>query len=395
MIASALLAVVVGGPAEDTKARSWPTSRINLAALALAFTIAMIGSLHRDYEQLTAKVQALGVSSAGAAAARDGMRLHPAEAYFPMIMGAEAGPTPAGGALLAHAVRLAPARAAPHYWLARWLWGVGRKPQALAEYRTAARLQPELWPFVAGELLRARVAVSELSALATTADHVEWLVQRLLAEQRTADAATLDERLIAEFPTAGGAYRREIARARAVGNAAHARAIAERWIASAPSTPGGYVELAAELPPAEAERMLNDALVKLGDDPDLVGAWMRVRAPGTDEPVQSDVDRLRAALLARGKPVYMAEGVLGAIAASKGRKAAALRHFRAAAAASPDGLGYLEDAAITAQDLGDWVGAAESWAKLAAAVPGEPRYSVNAQRARSMAAAAPTTGPPP
>jgi tetratricopeptide (TPR) repeat protein len=400
MIAAALLGVLLseseGHAARMARSRSrrafefW--SPIGGTAL---FAIAITASWNRRLEDTTFTIRELGVSADAAAAARIAMARHPGEAYFPMIVGAASGPTAEAGGFLSHAIRLAPARAAPHYWMARWFWSTGRRAQAYAEYRSAGQLDADLWFVVASELLRADAPIAELSALATTANHVDYLVPRLLTHGRTADAEILDQRALIEFPQAPGAYGREVARARASGDSARARRVAEAWITATPNAAGGYAALAELMPAAEAEPMLNEALGRLGDDPSLVAAWLRVRAASTDELNIHDIDRLRNALVSHGQSVHLTYGVLGEIAASKGRKAAALRHFKAAATASPDGVAYLEQAANLAQELGDWNGAADAWEKLAAANPDEPRFARRARDARKKASASPSVAAPP
>jgi len=391
MVAATLLAVFVTHDGEPRVLSREPSRGRASATLCVAALILFVGCLASSWRQgledEAERVRAIaGDPRAADNAARASMARHPAEAYFPMIIGAVGIPSLPAARFLAHAVQLAPARAAPHYWLARWFWSVGRRPQAYGEYRAAVHYQPELWPTVVDDLMQQSAPLDELIAFSVSGAQLESLSVKLIAAGRSDDANAVDEAAIAKAPPAIGAHRRQIARARAANDYARARRLADTLLALAPNSPEAHIELAGLLPPPDAEATLAAALAKLGDDPALLTAFIRVRSRhvGFVE-LEPDLDRLRAALLSRGESIHLVHGLLGDVALERGRKAAAIRHYLDGATASPDGLAYLDIASQLAEDLGQWRIAADACARLSSAQPANKDLAARAARLRDLA----------
>jgi hypothetical protein len=395
MVAATLLAVVVSEPevrrerATRRPAAGSPWRRRSGLVMAATVPIALLyGSWGQTVQEETEAVAAL---PQGTSTARSAMTRHPAEAYFPMMVGSSALGAADASAFLVHAAQLAPGRPAVHYWLARWFWGTGRRPQAYAEYRLAVRLHDEMWPIVLEELVRAQAPLVELEAFALNPAQLDSVASTLMIRGRDAEGRLIDARLIREFPPAIPAHLREIGRLRSSENRSEARALAEKLAALAPADVDAQLALAGLLTPAEGEAMLARALQRIGDDDRLLSAWMRLLGAHADPPeLMAPAERLRAALALAGKSPHLATALLGDIAVGRNRKAAALRHYLDAAAASPDGTANLEQAARIAEQLGEWRIAVDAWAKLAQIHPDEPRFAKESTRAReAMQAAAP------
>jgi tetratricopeptide (TPR) repeat protein len=101
-------------------------------------------------------------------------QIHPIDYFYALayarvepIQGDAGTPSPRLHALN-RALRLCPGCEQVHQEVARSLWRLGRRHQALMEWRTAVRLQPRLFEPVLAELFASGARAEELSALATS-----------------------------------------------------------------------------------------------------------------------------------------------------------------------------------------------------------------------------------
>src|SRR5262249_52442191 len=112
---------------------------------------------------------------------------------------------------LNRAMRLCPGCEAAHADVARNLWKLGLRPQALLEWRTAVEIQPVLFQPVLGELFMAGARPEELAAVASTdVRRLLELVAFLSVQERLKDAL-----VVLDQADALGAAREEILLARA------------------------------------------------------------------------------------------------------------------------------------------------------------------------------------
>jgi tetratricopeptide (TPR) repeat protein len=172
----AVLAIVFGRieTGEEKNAgqgrKAWLGSATALVCLAFGF-----GSVaHASYDDFDALLRAARPGVERRELLVRAQHTHPTD-YFYVLAYAQLQPmaVPAGGPsprlrALNRALRLCPSCEQVHQEIARSLWHVGRRRQALLEWRTTVDLQPLVFAPALGELFAAGAKPEELTAIATT-----------------------------------------------------------------------------------------------------------------------------------------------------------------------------------------------------------------------------------
>lgn len=400
LAAATLFAVVtVSGQSER---RTAPTTRFSLLpAIALPLVgvstiVAIYGHQAEDEAARIAERWRAGALAANAATIRAAMNRHPADPYFPMALGVANFTTVDGGRFLARAVGLAPARAQGHYWLARWFVAAGMRAQGWAEFRAALAISPAYIAASVHDMVQFNASIEELSVVATSEQVLEIVRLELMRAKRTSDAEKIDDALTERYPPAVAARSRGIERLVAAGDREGARRAAILLISLAPTAYEGYLAAARlETDDRAAVTILREGVAKLGDDANLLTELVRRRS--ASEPMNAlatDLEKLNRALVQREGSSVSYHAFLGDLELQRGHPSAALKHLLDAAAASPDGLSHLEQAALLADSLSLHHLATTSWRKLSFANPDNARYRVALDRAEAAARATPMLGLP-
>jgi tetratricopeptide (TPR) repeat protein len=194
---AAVLGTVLGrlqAPAEtsDVAARGkWIVA--GLAAFGLVFGIA--STAHASFDNFDALLKQRRPASAQRDLLLRAERVHPLDYFYaleesrfePLKGGPSAGSPRLRG--LNRAMRLCPACETVHVEVARNLWHMGLRPQALLEWRMAVDLQPSLFAQTMGELFASGAHPQELAAVAASRpDHLLELAAFLRGQGRLDDA---------------------------------------------------------------------------------------------------------------------------------------------------------------------------------------------------------------
>ncbi|HLK88494.1 MAG TPA: O-antigen ligase family protein [Polyangia bacterium] len=196
----AVLGVILGrlptpaapaGDRWDWSRRSWPL--VGAASLAALFGFVSLASpAADDFDALLKQRMPIPEERALLTRAEE---THPLDYFYALadarlqpLKGAPGTPSPRLHALN-RALRLCPSCEAVHADVARNLWRMGLRPQALLEWRTAVEIQPSLFPGAIGEIFAQGGKPQELAAVASTSgDLTLQLVDFLSRLGRTADA---------------------------------------------------------------------------------------------------------------------------------------------------------------------------------------------------------------
>jgi hypothetical protein len=363
----------------------------NGALLALLAALGLVGwhaSAGHDVTAELADVRQLLVSDGAAAASSIelGMRRHPAEPGFPLLLSI-ARPSERAR-LLVHTQHLDPNSAAAHVELARHFVRIDRKPQAWAEYRAALRAYVQLAPAIVEEMVRAGAPLEELTATVDDGALSEVLVAALSRAHRDADARAADDEAIERFPPALAARARSVDRALAEHRPAEARRLALELQRTAPDAPEGYLALArAEDEPEAAERSLAEGARRLPREPSLLRMLMIARARRLGvAAVSDDAARLKALLRERAEDVAPVEDALGDVEQAQKHPAAALRHYLAAADEAVSPVPYVAKAASLAEGMSDPALAETLYERLVRIDPDNAAWSQARDRLRASSA---------
>ncbi len=197
----AVLGVVLGrlpASAQDpARSSRWsvvrPWAFAGLACAGALFGVAAITShSNDDFDALLRKNMPLAAERAVLMRAEE---THPLDYLYALsdarlqpLKGAPGSPSPRLHALN-RALRLCPSCELVHVEVARSLWRIGLRPQALLEWRTAAEIQPVLFASIMGELFNLGAKPQELAAVASTSGpRTLELVSFLSGLGRVADA---------------------------------------------------------------------------------------------------------------------------------------------------------------------------------------------------------------
>jgi tetratricopeptide (TPR) repeat protein/O-antigen ligase len=212
----AVLGVVLGRlPAsapeagESRRSVRWSWTVFGAASVGALFGVAAIAN--RSYEDFDALLRKRMPEAAERALLLRAEETHPLDYLYPLeearlepLKGSLGSPSPRLHALN-RALRLCPSCEAVHVEVARNLWRLRLRPQALLEWRTAVEIQPGLFPSAMGELFAQGAKPQELAAVASTSgDLTLQLVAFLSGLGRVADAlVVLDQADALNAPRGG------------------------------------------------------------------------------------------------------------------------------------------------------------------------------------------------
>jgi tetratricopeptide (TPR) repeat protein len=172
----AVLAIVLGriepgGEPSPARGRwAWAAGATAFGCLALG----VVSVAHASYDDFDALLKSARVGTERRELLVRAQRSHPTD-YFYVLAYAQlqpmaptaGGPSPRLRALN-RALRLCPSCEQVHQEIARSLWHVGKRGQALLEWRATVDLQPLLFPSTVGELFALGARPEEIAAIATT-----------------------------------------------------------------------------------------------------------------------------------------------------------------------------------------------------------------------------------
>jgi len=385
LVAAGLMAAVVttnSAGAERRVSSSRVPYVVTGIAVVASFSLLIMNWHHAvddDTADIATKWQA-GTLRESEADIKSALQRHPAEAYFPLLLGIRVLNSPSAAPFLLRAVKLAPSRAQNHFWLARWFLGMGRRGQAWAEYRETIRLAPTFARTVVDDLVRADAPLDDLVSVAFTAEALDYLARQLDARGRFSSATAVDVILTQRFPPALEARLREIERVRST-EPANATKLAELLVRDFPKVSRAHLVYSKLLTSShEAENALEAGIREVGDQPDLLESLIRLRAARLGpEAVASELERFKEAIARSDRPIASYHALLGDLEIARKRPGAALKHFQDASAASADRDAYLEVIATLAEETEQFSVARTAWARLLELSP-EPRYKAALER---------------
>jgi tetratricopeptide (TPR) repeat protein len=279
--------------------------------------------------------------------------------------------------MLNRAIILCPQCSGAHIDAARDLWRLGRRQQALLEWKTALALRPVQLPTAVDELARAGAKPAELISLANEQNRHE--LSRLLLARGMIDAA----REIVAGGTDQSSVEFHLVQAQIALQANEvpaARAAAKQALAAAPRDPRGF------LVAAEVESRANDrdkAIEILTNglrfEPLNVELNRRMLAMLMQTEKWRAIDRalddLRRALSHSGAPMTEANLAAAAIFEHRGRFQRALAEYQAVVASNPENPGLLLSLARAAEQAGSVTIAIDAYNAVLRLVPGQAEAS--------------------
>jgi tetratricopeptide (TPR) repeat protein len=242
--------------------------------------------------------------------------------------------------MINRAITLCPLCADGHAQAARELWHLGRRQQALLEWRSVLKLAPTQLRGVFDELLRSRANPTELASLGTDENLLE-LSQHMLGAGMV-DTARL---VMAQSNDRGADFHLVEAQiALKAGDLPAARAASQRALAAAPQDPRAAL-MAAEVETrandfGRAEEALRAGLRGAPTDVDLNRKLLALlmqtdRWQATDKALAG----LREALVQSGAPMAEANVATARIAEQRGQYHRAVVEYQAALAQAPNDAG--------------------------------------------------------
>jgi tetratricopeptide (TPR) repeat protein len=169
VVAATVLGRIHAGRPEAATWRSWPI--VGIATLGLGVGIAAMA--HPSYDNFDALLKKASSFEARREVLQRARRAHPLDYYYDLT-GAQYEPIKASPGipsprfhLLNRALVLCPKCEAVHVEVARSLWTLGRRSQALLEWRTALSLRPQLLNGALGELFSSGASPAQLASIAT------------------------------------------------------------------------------------------------------------------------------------------------------------------------------------------------------------------------------------
>jgi tetratricopeptide (TPR) repeat protein len=244
---------------------------------------------------------------------------------------------------LNRALRLCPNCTAGHREVARNLWRLGRRNQALLEWRTVVTLARSALPGAFEELRRDGARPAELATLADDENRFELC--RYLLGQRMFEAA---KSLLAGATDAKGVefHLVQAALALAEKDISKARRATQQALAAAPTDARAALTAAeAEILDGKSDAAIGFLRAGLRSAPTNLELNRRLLAllMQTDqwEAVDRALDGLRAALLENGASLVEANIVAAQVFERRGQYPRAVSEYRAATAQSPGNIGLL------------------------------------------------------
>jgi thioredoxin-like negative regulator of GroEL len=348
--------------------RASPASRtvaLGVGGLAVLTTLMLVPTMYapdlRDFDALIRRASTPQERRQLALAATGP---HPTDYFYPLVESTSNASSRGRDGwrerlrLLNHALRLCAACADVHLEVARTLWSLARRKQAVVEYQMALRIQPDLVLTVTEEIWRNGRSPSDLIELA--GDRTERTVQicTFLLDIGSASAALAV--LEGEEPHALSAGYDALLRGRAAlqqGKASDGETWLLKAMTSLPAEPGIGLYLAQA---QEANGKLDDALRTL--------AAAIARSPGDCESARARLDMLsrhhrwsmiedaidvfKEALQNRQFPTTDAHLAAARIYLEQGRVTDSLREYQLASVQRPEDVGLLIEYARTADRAG-------------------------------------------
>jgi Tfp pilus assembly protein PilF len=365
---------------------------VGVATFGLAFGIA--SAAHASYDDFDALLKRpLALADRQALVAR-AERAHPVDYFYTLedarlapLQGKHGGPSPRLH-LLNRALRLCPSCESVHLEVARNMWRVGLRQQALLEARTAVDLQPSLFGPVLRELWAAGAKPEQLSAVAApSAPRMLKLVDFLAERGRIAEASVVLDRADAlGVPRAESLILRATLQLRAGDTDAAAQTV------EATRTSG---VLDPRLALLQAELIIKRQGATGADEALAVLDTAAVRTP-LDTGIQFKrvqvvmqfkkwkaadraIEGLKMALYQSGGALTEAHVAAARLQADMGRLTAALTEYRIALGERPNDVGLWMEYGHAAEAAGRISTASEAYSEAARLSPNRPDV-VNAQR---------------
>jgi tetratricopeptide (TPR) repeat protein len=316
-----------------------------VAATIVAGTILLLVPSARDFDALLK-----GPPTADRPAiVRAALAAHPTDNEYALMVATLEPLQPTGGGPsprlrgLNRVLRLCPKCPAGHREVARNLWYLGRRQQALLEWRMVVKLERPALTAVFDELRKNGARPEELASLADDENRFELC--RLLLGQRMFEAA---KNLLTDSADQAGVEFRLVQASLALAekDMSGARQASQQALAAAPANPKAALT-AAEVEIADGKldaalgflrAGLHSAPTNLGLNRNLLSLLMQ-----TDrwEAVDRALDGLRAALLENGVSLVEANVAAARVFERRGQYLRAVSEYRAATAQSPGNIGLL------------------------------------------------------
>jgi tetratricopeptide (TPR) repeat protein len=370
------------GEARGEAAKKWAI--VGFASAGLLFGIASVA--HASYDDFDALLKKQAGADRRALIVR-AEQAHPLD-YFYALEDARTAPLqPAPGSpsprlhALNRAFQLCPSCEAVHLEVARNLWQLGLRRQALLEWRTAADLQPSLFLPILGELFAAGAKPEQLAAVASSsAARMLTLVGFLADRARVAEASVvLDQADALGAPRSESLVLRATLQFRA-GDAAAAAKTIDAAAAARILDPRLTVLRADILIDREGPLGADDALALLDqaaarDPMDTAVQLKRVQIVTRFKKWKAAaraVEGLKMALYQSGGSATDAHIADARIKAEMGRVTAALDEYRIALAGRPNDVSLWMEYGHAAESAGHIATASEAYAEASRLSPNRP-----------------------
>jgi tetratricopeptide (TPR) repeat protein len=372
------------------------TAKWAVVAFACAgLTLGIVSVAHASYDDFDALLKRRLLPEARHALVTRAEETHPLDYFYALedarlqpLKGTPGSPSPRLHALN-RALALCPTCDAVHVEVARNLWHMGLRRQALLEWRTAVDLQAVLFSPALGELFAVGARPEELAAVASpSAERLLALVTFLRARERLADAfivldqadalgAPRAESLIARAGLQLGV--RQVAAADATIEAAHAAGVQDPRLAviEAQAVLAGHgvegADAALAVLDTAATRTPSNVPVQMLRV-EVVTTYKKWKAAGRS------IEGLKQALYESGGSATPAHIADARIKTEMGRASAALDEYRIALADQPSNVGLWLEYGRTAEAAGHVATASDAYAQAARLSPNSPDI-LAAQRA--------------
>jgi tetratricopeptide (TPR) repeat protein len=348
------------GPPASSRVFAFVASALAIATTALMVPLMYSRSL-QNYDALIRQATTASVRQ-GLAAAAQGP--HPTDYFYPLVeSSATPGLTGQAGwherlRLLNHALRLCAVCADVHLEVARTLWSLGRRRQAIGEYRSAITIQPDLILAITEEIWRNGKNTNDLIDL--VAENPERTVQICSHLLNNGLPAVAIEVLDAARAYGVSDGHESILRGRAALQQGQPGA-AESWLLKAmallPTEPGIHLYLAQALEwngkVDEALRTLEGALARFPGDWQSAGARLDIlRRHQRWSMTEHAIEAYKEALQSSQLPTTDAHLAAARIYLDQGRLTDSLREYQLAAVQRRDDVGLLIEYARVADRAG-------------------------------------------
>jgi tetratricopeptide (TPR) repeat protein/O-antigen ligase len=363
----------VAGLAPASVAGVAPASVAGVASVAgLALVAVAAGAFlvtrpaARDFDALLA-----GPDPAGAAAlARAASLAHPTDYYYALAQATFEPLAPPGAATqprlrqLNRAMILCPLCLEPHRRAARDLWRLGRRPQALLEWRTfVADRPPGALSEALDELARAGATPDELASLADEKNRLElcwFFINRGMLEPARAALAQAAKHDGSDYQLARAAF------ALAGGDLAAAEQASRRALELAPRDPRAHLTAATvALRARQTEPAIQHLRQGIRFEPRSLELHRKLIAvlmeTGQWRAAEHALEGLRAALLQNGQPLAEANIAAARIFEQRGEYRRAMSEYRAALTVLHDDIGLQLALAKTAAASGNITAAVDAY----------------------------------